>query len=106
MDKKRAYIWDLDGTLLDSYEVIISSLGVVIGAHCGPGLLTVFYFGDKRKAMLEAVGIGGLNCTALLNESSAITFAYGFQKLKEFDDEKQNSVCFTYFKSGIRNSEK
>lgn len=26
MDKKRAYIWDLDGTLLDSYEVIISSL--------------------------------------------------------------------------------
>lgn len=30
-------------------EIVITSLGVVIGAHCGPGLLTVFYFGDKRK---------------------------------------------------------
>lgn len=29
--------------------VNISSLGVIIGSHCGPGLLTVFYFGDKRK---------------------------------------------------------
>ena len=31
-------------------EVIITSLGVIIGAHCGPGLLTIFYFGDARKA--------------------------------------------------------
>ena len=30
--------------------VEITSLGVIIGAHCGPGLLTVFYFGDERKA--------------------------------------------------------
>jgi DegV family protein with EDD domain len=29
-------------------KVTISSLGVVIGAHCGPGLFTVFYFGDSR----------------------------------------------------------
>ena len=29
--------------------VDILPLGVIIGAHCGPGLLTVFYFGDKRK---------------------------------------------------------
>ena len=29
--------------------VVISSLGIIIGAHCGPGLLTVFYFGDQRK---------------------------------------------------------
>ena len=30
-------------------EVRISSLGVVIGAHCGPGLLTVFYLCGGRK---------------------------------------------------------
>ena len=29
--------------------VEISDLGVVIGAHCGPGLLAVFHLGDKRK---------------------------------------------------------
>lgn len=30
-------------------EVLVTSLGIIIGAHCGPGLLTVFYFGDSRK---------------------------------------------------------
>ena len=30
-------------------SVDISYLGIIIGAHCGPGLLTVFYFGDQRK---------------------------------------------------------
>ena len=29
-------------------EIRISSLGVVIGAHTGPGLLTVFYLCNKR----------------------------------------------------------
>lgn len=29
--------------------VRITSLGVVIGAHCGPGLFTIFYFGDHRQ---------------------------------------------------------
>ena len=33
----------------DMGEITISSLGVVIGAHCGPGLLTVFYFCNGRK---------------------------------------------------------
>ncbi|MCQ2416213.1 MAG: DegV family protein [Oscillospiraceae bacterium] len=31
-------------------DVVVSSIGVVIGTHCGPGLLAVFYFGDQRKA--------------------------------------------------------
>lgn len=31
-------------------DVTISNLGVTIGAHCGPGLLTVFYFGKERMA--------------------------------------------------------
>ena len=30
-------------------DVSISGLGVVIGAHCGPGLLTVFYMTDERR---------------------------------------------------------
>ena len=29
--------------------VHISNLGVIIGSHCGPGLLTVFYFGSYRQ---------------------------------------------------------
>lgn len=34
----------------DFGEIRISSLGVVIGAHCGPGLLAVFYFCNERTA--------------------------------------------------------
>jgi len=30
-------------------EITITSLGVVIGAHCGPGLLTVFYLCGERR---------------------------------------------------------
>ena len=29
-------------------RVTITNLGVVIGAHCGPGLFTIFYLGNKR----------------------------------------------------------
>ena len=35
----------------DMGEIRISSLGVVIGAHCGPGLLTVFYLCSGRSAV-------------------------------------------------------
>lgn len=31
-------------------EITITGLGVIIGAHCGPGLLTVFHMADKRNA--------------------------------------------------------
>ncbi len=31
-------------------KVMISGLGVVIGAHCGPGLLAVFYMTDARRS--------------------------------------------------------
>ena len=31
-------------------EITITGLGVVIGAHCGPGLLTVFYLCNGREA--------------------------------------------------------
>lgn len=39
--------------ILETYpdaEIEISGLGVVIGAHCGPGLFTVFYMTDARRA--------------------------------------------------------
>ena len=32
-------------------EINITSLGVTIGAHCGPGLLAVFYLCDERTPM-------------------------------------------------------
>ena len=39
--------------ILEAYpqvgEITITSLGVVIGAHCGPGLLTVFYLCEDRQ---------------------------------------------------------
>lgn len=38
--------------LLKTYpdaEITITGLGVVIGAHCGPGLFTIFYMADKRN---------------------------------------------------------
>ena len=49
---------------------------------------------QERKAMLESISIGGLNCTSLLNESSAISLAYGFQKLKEFQEKVPRLVAF------------
>lgn len=30
-------------------HIWITSLGIVIGAHCGPGLIAVFYMGDHRQ---------------------------------------------------------
>lgn len=35
----------------DMGEIRITGLGVVIGAHCGPGLLTVFYLCNSRQPM-------------------------------------------------------
>ena len=56
-----------------------------------------YYTAHERKAMLEAIEIGGLKSTALLNESSAITFAYAFGKMKEFEEDKPRTVAFVDF---------
>ena len=48
----------------------------------------------ERKAMSEAITIGGLQCSAILNESSAITLAYAFSKMKEFEEDKPRTVAF------------
>ena len=33
----------------DVGEITVTSLGVVIGAHCGPGLFTIFYLCNQRR---------------------------------------------------------
>ena len=53
-----------------------------------------YYTCHERKAMLEALEIADLQCTALVNESSAISLAYGLLRLREFDDSKPRVVGF------------
>ena len=48
---------------------------------------------QERKAMLDSLYISGLDCIALLNESSAISINYAFQKMKEFENNKR-TVAF------------
>ena len=48
---------------------------------------------QERQAMLDSIYISGLNCIALLNESSAISMNYAFQKMKEFQNNKR-TVAF------------
>ncbi|MGI5976708.1 MAG: DegV family protein [Candidatus Limivicinus sp.] len=44
------YVRDLIKTdFPDVGEITITSLGVVIGAHCGPGLFTIFYLCNGRR---------------------------------------------------------
>ncbi len=43
------YVRDRILEMYPSAKVEISGLGVVIGAHCGPGLLAVFYMTDARR---------------------------------------------------------
>ena len=49
---------------------------------------------QERESMLDSIYISGLNCTSLLNESSAISINYAFQKLKELDKNNPRIVCF------------
>ena len=49
---------------------------------------------QEREAMLNSIKISGLNCLALLNESSAIAINYAFQKLKELNPNIPRIVCF------------
>ena len=70
--------WEREG--IDTKEVVVSI----------PDYCTV----HERKAMLEALEIADLTCTALINESSAIALAYGLLRLSQFDDSKQRLVGF------------
>ena len=57
-----------------------------------PDYCTVY----EREAMLNSIQISGLNCYSLLNESSAISINYAFQKLKELTNIPR-IVCFIDF---------
>ncbi len=43
------YVRDKLLEILPNAEISIASLGVVIGAHTGPGLLAIFYMTDERR---------------------------------------------------------
>ena len=43
------YVRDKILEMYPNAKIEISGLGVVIGAHCGPGLFTVFYMTDARR---------------------------------------------------------
>ena len=49
---------------------------------------------QERQSMLDSIYISGLNCLAILNESSAISINYAFQKLKELDAKNKRIVGF------------
>ena len=49
---------------------------------------------QERQAMLDSIYISGLNCLAILNESSAISINYAFQKLRELDVYNKRIVGF------------
>jgi len=53
-----------------------------------------YYTVAERKAMIEAINIADLNCTALINESSAVALAYGFFKRNQFEADKPRIVAF------------
>lgn len=53
-----------------------------------------YYTVAERKALIEALNIADLNCTALINESSAVALAYGFFKRTQFEADKPRIVGF------------
>ena len=53
-----------------------------------------YYTVAERKAMIEAINIADLNCTALINESSAVALAYGWFKRTQFEADKPRIVAF------------
>ena len=53
-----------------------------------------YYTIQERQSLLDSAYISNINCTAILNESSAISLNYAFQKMKEFDNNKPRTVVF------------
>jgi heat shock protein 4 len=53
-----------------------------------------YYTVAERKAMIDAINIADLNCTALINESSSVALAYGWFKRTQFEADKPRIVGF------------
>jgi len=48
----------------------------------------------ERQAMLDAISMANLNCTSLINESSAVAINYGLFRRTQFEDTKPRIVGF------------
>lgn len=53
-----------------------------------------YFTAHERSALLESVKIADLNCTSLVNESSAIAINYGLFRRNQFDDNTPRIVGF------------
>ena len=79
-----AYIWDLDGTLLDSYGSIVSSL-VVVSRECGVR--------DSREEILKAVKQGSVSAYLRnLSERTGKDDAGLYRRYREVSHERMDEI--------------
>ena len=53
-----------------------------------------YYTSYERKALLDSLHVADLQCTSLLNESSAIAIEYGLKRRNQFDEKTPRIVAF------------
>ena len=79
-----AYIWDLDGTLLDSYGSIVSSL-VIVSRECGVR--------DRREEILKAVKQGSVSAYLRdLSERTGKDDAGLYRRYREVSHERMDEI--------------
>ena len=80
----KAFIWDLDGTLLDSYGCIVSSL-VCVAQECGAA--------DTREEILKTVKQGSVTgYLRALSEQSGKEFAALYQLYREISHGRMDEI--------------
>jgi heat shock protein 4 len=53
-----------------------------------------YYTAHERNALIESIKIADLNCTSLINESSAISLNYGLFRRNQYDEKQAKIVGF------------
>ena len=80
----KAYIWDLDGTLLDSYGSIVSSLAVLAG-ECG--------FPDAYGEILKAVKQGSVSAYLRgMSAKSGLEYDFLYRRYREISHGKMDEI--------------
>lgn len=80
----KAYIWDLDGTLLDSYGSIVSSL-VNVSLEC--------HQRDSREEILKAVKQGSVSAYLRnLSDRTGIDNDFLYQRYREISHERMDEI--------------
>ena len=80
----KAYIWDLDGTLLDSYGSIVSSL-VSVSRECGEQ--------DSRETILKAVKQESVSAYLRdLSERTGKDNAFLYRRYREISHERMDEI--------------